>query len=298
MKQKDLPVFRQKIFADWDKHFHSSTKKYGVSVLVHGLGITFWTPSETLAQSLRDFFPKSWITIRPQPITVHWAFDDYWDESSLRGDIDELECFKVGTLVWQRDFISQAITPNYIRLFCADQLGQGFFNFMRYLLPLRLLEQNQVLFHSACALDNGLKPHLFIGPSGVGKSTLVSKYPQETVLGEDLNLLTISHQGVFVETAAVGSQFNQHPHAGERFLLKQILILNQAEQNSLEDCRSERLQILSAAVAGLNWDELKVPQFQHIMHILSQVDRMVSLKQLNFAKGTEVIDYINSIDKV
>src|SRR5690606_15209985 len=132
----------------------------------------------------------------------------------------------------------------------------GIFNFLRYLLPYELLLQNKVLFHSSCVVDNSDEPYLFFGHSGAGKSTISKLCSEGNILGDDMNLLSIHPNVIFVESAVVGQRYFSKENFGTKYVLEKAFWLKQSKKIKAESIKQERLTLILSSFSGLFWDQL------------------------------------------
>lgn len=101
-------------------------------------------------------------------------------------------------------------------------------NFFRVLVSYRLLSSGGLLVHSAAVVDRGAA-YLLLGRSGAGKTT-ISRLAQEaglTVLSDDMNALSMTRDGPFVERLPFAGDLGQTAARSDRYPLRALLRLTQ-----------------------------------------------------------------------
>lgn len=97
-------------------------------------------------------------------------------------------------------------------------------NYFRVVVAYRLLELGGVLLHSSAAVSRG-RAHLFLGPSGAGKTTAArqSRATGREVLSDDINALRADNRGaVVVEKLPFAGEMAQEPTPRQSFPLASL----------------------------------------------------------------------------
>ncbi|MCB0413270.1 MAG: hypothetical protein KDD50_02990, partial [Bdellovibrionales bacterium] len=204
-------------------------KKDTLEVSIHGIEISFHLPTP-LALRLTQFLPLTWQTTTNNPIQVQWVSPEEmrWPHSLDWNDDKDHQCHFAKFLdfhfVVQRDFAVAYKDPSNLILISPYSIDDGFFNFLRWLLPRKLLLKNQYVIHSSCVVLPSGEAILSSGPSGAGKSTLAKMAADDGlfILGDDMNIVSKKSDHWHVEAAAIG-QIIQSPDALDlKFPLKSI----------------------------------------------------------------------------
>ena len=93
--------------------------------------------------------------------------------------------------VTQRDFVSVCLNSKNRILITDGGHEDGFYNFLRYLVPTLLRKTRRYVFHSSAVLNPDQSASLFLGHSGYGKSTICEKFPESVRLGDDMHVVYI-----------------------------------------------------------------------------------------------------------
>ncbi|OQW52852.1 MAG: hypothetical protein A4S09_08385 [Proteobacteria bacterium SG_bin7] len=168
---------------------------------------------------------------------------------------DDLEIIFTDEKEWafQRDFVG-AISGNMINIFCPSNFNDSFFNAVRWFLPRHLVDFNSLVMHSSAFVDKNGNAHLFVGPSGVGKTTTVTRIMGHEILGDDMILISIDGKNVTAQTPVLGQNPRFAGCAGKQFPLKGIHFLQQGSKVQKKNISSlESMRRLSASVLYPNW---------------------------------------------
>ncbi len=290
-----LPEARKLAFRQWEELFTKSSQEYHFNVEIHGVGLSFKLKNQPLLAALQSYFPKSWIRSEKQKIFIEWIAPPPQESESEWDEIEDPHCFFEDQFVWQRDFFVKKVSPFHLQLICYEKIEDGFYNFLRYLLPEKLLEINKILFHSSCVVFNESTPALFFGPSGAGKTTMASFFDKESILGDDMTLLTVSDHKIQVEAATVGQRFFNHDQIGQQYHLKNLYWLVQSQELSCQPIQAHRMQYLLSSVTGLFWQKLSPVQINQIFTLLNKIQTLTQIQFLHFTKNKEVVAYVRSI---
>ena len=302
LHQVDIPKtpfsLREPILHSWDELFEESDFRQTVSLQFHGIPLAFHFQSQDLASHFLQSFPRQWIEDKEfeAPIHIWWRgpglkLKRFWDR-----DIENPDCFFKNDFVAQRDFIARRVSTGSFQLLATELIDDGLFNFLRYLIPLELLRNQQILFHSSCVLDETTnEAYLFFGPSGAGKTTIASLSEPGIVLGDDMNILSIKSRQVFVEGAALGQRLFAGDKLGQRFPVQKAFWLKQAEQTLAIRVDQGSMSYFLSSFANLFWQQLDQKRYLQVFQRVNQLSQNLSLYQLEFPKQKGVWDYVRSL---
>lgn len=281
---------RKSIIKAWPEVFINMEETYTFSVVIHKIPFKFFLRNEKLLKELELFFPKQWQTESSTPYEIFWKAPEESQWSFSEGPFCEFE----GSFVSQRDFVFKEKDNRQIELLAQEEVSDGFFNFLRAFLPTKLLENDQILFHSSCVIDESNQPFLFFGPSGAGKTT-VSKICREEgaqVLGDDMNLLTIKKEQIFVEAATVGQRYYNKSLFNLPYPLKTMYWLKQAEELHTTAINTDRVSLFLSSFANIFWDQLPKESYQKVFTLLSHLNSNINLLELSFPKNKKVWSHV------
>lgn len=215
------------------KEISSSQTKLLSSVFnIHGIGITFFYEDSKMQSWIENILSSYGILKLANPedsnqnLKVSWQSPvcaDEWNEDPN----PNLEIIKLekGEVAIQRDFLGILKSEKNVSIFLQPLLDDGFYNSLRWILPRFLLSKNALMMHSSCLVSQSGEAHLFLGPSGVGKTTTVSRAENRLILGDDMILITLENNRAFAETPVLGQNpkfkgaaGKKHPLAGFYFL--------------------------------------------------------------------------------
>lgn len=296
IKDTGIPPFRIPTMVAWDEIFKHQTN-CRPRILVHGVPIEFSVPDHQSKIMLEDYFPSDWKTTEPTTLKVDWRSPV---KELLRGydwhEIASPDCHFSGPFVSQRDFFAKKIDDQNFQLISPLEMDDGIFNFLRFVLPWKLLEKNQVLFHSSCVIDENENAYLFFGPSGAGKTTIASLCSGET-LGDDMNILSFEGQKLQVEGAALGQRFFSKKSFGKKFPVVAAFWLNQGPSFAHQLFDGGELKYLLSSFANLFWDQMDQEKYSDVFALAAQIKSSIPIYDLTFSKTEEVWSYVQSIVK-
>lgn len=270
---------------------------YNVVCNYHGINLNLFTKSLEFINSLKNYIPTNWLECVANSKKIYilgpndflLSNENWCDESSQ-------DCLSLNnnTIAIQRDFAAK-IYKDFIVLICEEYVGDGFLNFLRWYISEKLLENNKFVLHSSCVLDKNNFAHLFLGHSGAGKTTITSLSTPRLVLGDDMNIVTISNSRVFVEAAAIGGLFNSMIGHDKKVELKAIYWLKQSVENKIESLdKNFGLAKVLASFANLNWDTLSNENLDKLLNFSNEVTDHVSIFNCLFNKSDEIWKIIDA----
>ena len=275
---------------------YSSISAEKVSCSYHGLGINFFSQRSEFRDQLKSYLPKEWLRSELQkfnvlveaPETFGYSLESWSDEHS-----QDCYSYNNNSLVVQRDFAARLDGDNAY-LICPHEIGDGFFNFLRWFISERLIQQNSFVVHASCVLNKQNEAFLFLGHSGAGKTTMTELAGARDVLGDDMNLLSINNNEVVVYPGAIGGRFLSTIGYDRPSKLKKIFWLKQDNKNAevLLDQSLGSLKLL-ASFANLHWPTLGEERTEKLLDFCSKVASKVEVSELSFEKNSKVWELID-----
>ncbi len=207
---------------------------------IHGIDCEFVYGSSSLKtwieKILESYHIKPKLSLKPE-VQIKWLTPVGLSASELElfnEDPDpELEIIKLdkSEMALQRDF-SGHFESNMVTIYCRPDFDDGFYNALRWCLPRFLLQRNAIMLHSSCMVDHKGRAHLFIGQSGVGKTTTVSRISNRIILGDDMILVSLDQGQVFAETPVLGQNPKFKGSTGQKYPVGSLNFLSQGDQVS------------------------------------------------------------------
>jgi hypothetical protein len=263
--------------------------KYTLTCLYHGVPLTFHTSNFKFYQELEDYLPKTWVSARNDAVHVYiqdfkeYSFDfDSWSEELCQ------DCIVEDNFVIQRDFAARLLTNKKIQLITLEKVCDGFYNFLRWYLPLELMKVNKIILHSSCMLDKDSNAHFFLGHSGAGKTTVTELSSPRTILGDDMNLLSVDYKkSIMAQAGAIGGYFKPQVNYDEEFPIKSFNWIVQSEENKRVKLSTAQARAkIMASVSNVFWESISKEQTDFIFNIVLKAATEVPLYELHFKKDS------------
>jgi len=273
------------------------------NLLCHGLNIRFNLFDEDLEKIIEESFPRNFnFSLQGSEILSHVEVDWYSSRNLniIWNDYGDHQCsfFQLHgkRLAIQRDFACFHQNERKILLFTDTLIDDGFFNFLRYFIPVTLLKYDRFIFHSSCVLNKEGEATLFLGHSGWGKSTITSMFPKNQALGDDMNLVRVKDGKVLVEPTHLGQLVTCWEKQGETYAVKNLFWLNKANTEKKVVIKNmsateQRLKILGS-LSGLFWDQIGESESQKVFSFLKNLLKNTSVKHFSFSLTSEVTKYV------
>ncbi|MCP4912112.1 MAG: hypothetical protein GY909_03245 [Oligoflexia bacterium] len=265
----------------------------------HGIILNFVSDLENDIDLLKDFFPKDWHLNKSNEQTINISFQRaltkenshiIWDDEPYSECISEninekLVCFQRDFLAIERDSL------NY-HVYLLDFIDDGFYNFLRWLLPRKLPLSNKVLLHSSCIVKRNGKAVIFLGHSGAGKTTIAGLAGDRLCLGDDMNLFSWkdeSTEGFYISPGAVGGAITCEDNLSVRYPIEAIYWLHQAEENKVEPMESvQAAQKFISSCANLYWESAPTELVDSLFACALKVSNKIPFYNLYFKKNAEI----------
>lgn len=264
----------------------------------HGINLHFKTRSSRFVQSLKGLIPNNWLMIpSSSDVVIYLMTPEEFEHSSLSWSEEaSQDClsFENNTIAIQRDFASK-IGTNEVLLICEDTVGDGFYNFLRWYLSEKLTSLDKYVVHSSCVLDKDHNAHLFLGHSGAGKTTITKLSHPRLILGDDMNLVSLEHNTLYVEAGAIGGQFNSMIGYDKKMPVKACYWLKQSPSNEkLKLVPLAANQKLLASFANLHWPTLPQTKIDQLMTFSIRAIQATIFYELKFRNDPSIWEYLDS----
>lgn len=267
--------------------------KYSVAVSIHGVELLFYVRSEHESEIISSKFEKN-TTKSKTPIKIFLdspesyslSLEQWSDESSQDCWNQNIDGFRIGI---QRDFASREIESSRYYALVDLNCGDALFNFLRWLLPSFLLEDNQAILHSAAVLTKSRKALFFLGYSGAGKTTMTSLAGNREILGDDMNRIYIENDRIFGSAGGVGGAFEPSVPINQGFPLEALFWLKQSDHNNVSQLsKIVTFQHLFSSFVGWSWGATDKALQQRMMRFIEQIADSISMYELEFAKNESI----------
>jgi hypothetical protein len=227
-----------------------------INVNYHDIPIRINFSTELQKKHLTNVLPECWSTNNQARIDLTWLDSSAenlkgidWDDDS-ESDLTILSSSESEIAV-QRDFLGILRENGKALLVSDSRNNDGLHNGLRWLLPRFLLEKNSIQLHSSAIIgDDGLA-YLFVGQSGVGKSTMAAKANGRTVLGDDAIILTLSHGKAKAEAGALGQKPEFLGPLSKTFEIGAIFFLKQS--SSFKLVKTTKAQACMKFIGSVNF---------------------------------------------
>ncbi len=245
---------------------HSNTEDFTFSKSIHfsyhGIDLVLKTNSDNLIHCIKDFFPLSWLShdnAKPQyeiihidPSHFHIDQADFENEESQDCHIDfENNC----ELAVQRDFVALK-SDHHVKAIFNSNVDDGFFNFFRWLICRDLILNEKAILHSSCIMGHNNKAYVFLGPSGAGKTTTCVNAEGRKVLGDDMNILILKKDKIYMQAGSIGGRFESQIPFDQLVEVQGFYWLSQSQDLTVEALSASRsLQCLIASLANVFWND-------------------------------------------
>lgn len=276
-------------------------RDYSLTLNFHEVALCIKTNSKNFYTNLKSSYPADWflnysrdaIEIFLTPPNLYFEGDE-WDQEAAP------DCFFTDNITVQRDFCVKKIHAKKYELMCEETLDDGFYNFLRWLLPNELVLKNQILVHSGAVRVNELG-FMFLGHSGAGKSTTCTNLHNSIdaeVLNDDMNIIQIKEGDIFIKPAAMGGVFPcDKKHLETPVKLKNIFWLKQDQENKIEKYNDSKLcSKLIASFANLEWSQLDLVHHDKIIDFASHISKHVRGGELSLRKSHEFWEEIEKFN--
>lgn len=262
-----------------------------VHISIHDVDLCFHVTSEEVIKELYDHYPLSWFKTEASSMSM----DIFWSNSRDLGWTDEAwenepspDCIILNeddqTIALQRDFAAHR-KGRQCFMVCPYALDDGFYNFLRWLLPHLFLEKGLMLLHSSCVLNDQEEAFFNLGESGAGKSTIASFRPRKKILGDDMNVIKVKDGKCWAQAGALGQAILNPSEYSNWYPVKSLFWLKKSEKLAITKMdKAAQLRCLSTSVANVFWNQLPSDQTQKIFGFTWELLKHTSVYELSFPK--------------
>lgn len=289
--QELSPHLQKKMKLAQNQQLKTDLFTHQVYLSIHAVDLCFHVTSEEVIRDLYDHYPLSWF----QNVNPANAVHIFWQSNAEFGWSDEeweneasYDCIVVQDqsrrLAVQRDFVA-TIENKHCLLICPYYLADGFYNFLRWLLPQIFLQNEILLLHSSCVLDEEKNAYFCLGPSGAGKSTIASFRPRKRILGDDMNVIKIKDGRCWAQAGALGQSILNPKEYSNWYPVKSLFWLKQSDELNITELNTAtQLRFLHSSVANVFWQQLTHNQVSTIFRLTWQILQHNAMYELSFPK--------------
>jgi len=273
--------------------------KYRVNLVIHQIPFCFYVSNESIVKELYDSYPLAWF----HETAVLGATPIFWHDSRSLGFQDEVweneasyECYVTRNQLKEsavhRDFVAH-FDGETCTLVCPYTVQDGFYNFLRWIAPIKFLGKNKLLLHSSCVIDQNKNAYFSLGPSGAGKTTIASLRPRKKILGDDMNVIKVEDGKCWAQAGALGQALLNPSEYTNWYPVKAIFWLKKSESLVLKNLpRATQIKYLSTAVANVFWNNLSENQSLTIFKYINDILTINEMFELSFPVERDVWDFI------
>lgn len=285
--------------ANLNKQSVTHLNSLSVDLSIHGIPLRFHLGSEELLGELYDHYPLSWF----QQVSTQVPIEITWVDNKALGFSNEEWSNEISPdchvsyeshqqIAVQRDFAA-VLEDKKCFLICPYHLDDGFFNFLRWLLPVLLVEQGKLVLHSSCVIDDKGYAYFSLGPSGAGKSTIASFRSRKKILGDDMNVIKFENNQCWAQAGALGQALLNPTEYSNWYPVKAFFWLKKNEIVCLQDVpKTTQIRLLSSAVANVFWNQLPAENVQKIFLLVCTLLQKTPLYELSFSRKEKIWDEI------
>lgn len=269
----------------------------------HGVGVKFYFESESLMLKMKSFLPASWqypdLAFEKAAMEVFWLHPkNFFSSNSWQEDENpdcEITFSHQGELAIQRDFIGLLDVRGYAVIVAQQEMGDGIFNALRWLLPRRMIQFKNILLHSSCVVGHNGLAYFFLGPSGAGKTTVTEMAEGRLVLGDDMNVLNWGPDGMQAEAGALGQRYSNAPMFSKQFPVGGFFWLRQSSNNFLNRNKTSKSSMrLLRSCANLFWKENSPDLAQEVLSMIHKISLVHPVHELEFNLDGGFWKYVDS----
>lgn len=260
--------------------------------------IGFYSTSSQFIEAIKEYHPTNWLLSSDQDSYefVFLDYKDFFSEYFFEEEDPEFNVFThLGAKVCiQRDFIGWTFDDKKFYFITQLEINDGYFNCLRWAIPGLLVKKKSLILHSSCFATHENDAYMFLGASGAGKTTTVKGFSDQCILGDDMNVISLTPSSVGVHSGAIGGQI-VHPHFDQQFHLKRMFWLNKGHQLSINKISQAdaRLKLLGS-VANLFLGHESASFIDETMDLIDQIASRVPMFELNLMKGDSIWPFIKT----
>lgn len=279
LSRNQKKILAQKSSAQFDEKISSYC-------FIHGIAVVNHFSSRRVKSWIEDLLSSNNIALFSQipmnkSLAIYWAEPANLTEQELSTwnedpeSLLEIAFENDVEFAAQRDFVGFFKDGNCAEIFCKPNQDNGFYNALRWILPRYLIQLNSGVFHSSAFVDSNFKCHIFLGPSGIGKTTVVSRLKDQIILGDDMILVSTNGKSVFAETPILGQNPRFKGGVGSRFPVVGFYFLKQG--NSVKKRELSLVEATKKTYSSFMYPTWQQEKIKEISQITKFVDTLVNL---------------------
>lgn len=271
-----------------------------VDLNYYGAKIRISSANASFIEKVKAFHPSAWSVDRLNT-EYEFIFMDYtaffgrefFEEVDPEFNVFELNSARVCI---QRDFIGWTFDGKKFYFITEMTVDDGYFNCMRWAIPGILLKENSLVVHSSCFVSKTNNcAYMFLGQSGAGKTTTVTSFSHEIILGDDMNVISFIDGQAYVQSGAIGGQVC-YPHFDQRFHLKGLFWLKKNQSMNVSSLSREEARLrLLGSVANLFFGFESEAFISHAIDRIDLLSQLVPMYELKLMKGDNIWPILQSI---
>lgn len=280
------PLYSRAHGIDLEMNFSNPSTRGWIMEMLSTYNCPIWESKEFKKTLAPNHLAINWIDVTD---TLNITAEEWCDDAN-----DDLEIVFTDDKEWafQRDFVG-TISGNIVNIFCPSNFHDSFFNAIRWFLPRHLVAFDSLVMHSSAFVDKNGNAHLFVGESGVGKTTTVTRILGHEILGDDMILISCGKKAT-AETPVLGQNPRFAGCAGKQFPLKGIHFLQQgSEVKKRKISNLESMRRLSASVLYPNWQFESPERLEKISALIKTFVTNVGCDELTLDISTPFLGVID-----
>lgn len=272
-----------------------SSFNFKLNLDFQGITLCFHTNLQNFKDLILQSTPVTWRENQSlnAPINIyHTDIQEAGLDINSFSDESSQDCFFIDDKVIHRDFASKRNDKYSYSLVCSHQDNDGFFNFMRMLMPKLLFTKNRYIIHSSCVLTHNKEALLFLGHSGHGKSTMASLAGDRLILSDDMNILDMNN--LQVNAACLGHAYHTNGSYDESYPIKKMFwILKDLKNQEAQMSQAKASLLLLSSITNLFWDQLSKTEIEKVMIDVNIITQKISMSYLHFKKDKSIWSMID-----
>ena len=271
---------------------------------IHRVPIRLCSRDPKFISELSEWIPNEWQglgTFAGPLVRAHFstpgelgvAEEVEWDDDS---DHDcNVRLWQSHEIAVQRDFLGVRFPSGDYHMLGELGLDDAFFNALRWLLPREMLNYRQIVLHSSCVIGEDGRAHVFLGESGAGKTSIAGLAQGRKVLGDDMNVLHVSDNGVTIETAALGQSLPSTVKLGQCYPVAGFYWLKKGSAVGTKKLSPSQARLkMIASCRSLYWESLVKESLELVVPIVETALSRIPLYELEFTLDGKLWEHLDT----